>query len=128
MYSLKEVLAALESSWSQYTAFSAADWTPENPARGQCVVSSLIIQDIFGGELQKTKVSQNNATESHYRNILPDGTMVDATRSQYPDSQIFEIADINLGSYPMLREKLFAEANTDKRYKLLRTSVLSKLA
>lgn len=127
MHSIEQVAAALESSRSAYTAYDANDWSPNNTARGQCVVSSLIVQDILGGQLQKMKVTYNGIDESHYRNILPNGMIIDTTKSQYPNNQIMETADINLGEFNTLREKLFSQANTEKRYKLLRASVLQKL-
>lgn len=127
MYTTKEVLSAIENSWSAYTAYDASDWSEDNPARGQCVVSSLIIQDILGGTLQKTRTSLNGCLESHYRNILPDGTILDSTRSQYIDTQELVPSPINLGNFASLREKLFSQANTEKRYKLLRASVLINL-
>lgn len=128
MHTLQEVTSAIENSWSAYTAFDRDQWTPDNPARGQCVVSALIIQDLFGGRLQKTKVTFNGQEESHYRNVLPDGMIIDATRSQYPKSQEILPTEINLGNYSTLRHKLFASANTESRYKLLRTTVLMKLS
>jgi hypothetical protein len=128
MHTLQEVTSAIENSWSVYTAFDRDQWSPDNPARGQCVVSALIIQDLFGGRLQKTQVTFNGHIESHYRNVLPDGTIIDTTRSQYPASQEIKATEITLGDYTNLRQKLFAEANTESRYKLLRTTVLMKLA
>lgn len=128
MHTFQEVISAIENSWSAYTAFDHDQWSPDNPARGQCVVSALIIQDLFGGTLQKTKVTLNGHEESHYRNILPDGTIIDTTRSQYPTSLEIKTTEINLGDHVNLRQKLFAEANTESRYKLLRTTVLMKLA
>lgn len=128
MQSLDKVIAAIEQSWSRYTAFDTDEWTEDNPARGQCVVSALVIQDLLGGELQKTKVNYGGTIESHYRNILPDGRMIDATRSQYPIDQTFEVTPIDIKGASSLRAKLFAEANTEKRYKLLRTNVLVRLS
>jgi hypothetical protein len=128
MLTLEQVTDALQRSWSAYTAFSAEEWSPQNPARGQCVVTALVIQDIFGGELQKLKTRFKDKSESHYRNILPDDTTVDATRSQYPPEQLFTVSTINFNGYPSLREKLFSEANTESRYKLLRTHVLKALS
>lgn len=128
MHSIKEVTNAIEDSWSPYTAFTAGSWSKSNPARGQCVVSSFIIQDIFGGDLQKMKVDFGGSIESHYRNILPNGKILDVTRSQYPENQIMEPAEITLDGFQDIRQKLFSKANTEKRYKLLRATVLQKLS
>ena len=127
MYSTKDIISAVQESWSSYTAFNSEDWSESNPARGQCVVSSMVIQDILGGTLQKVKVYYDGQKESHYRNILPDGSLLDITRSQYPENQKMEIVVIALHSYNNIREKLFSQADTEKRYKILRASVLQKL-
>lgn len=41
----------LKKSWSAETSYSPGEWTSINPARGQCVISSLILQDCFGGNI-----------------------------------------------------------------------------
>ncbi|WP_092183423.1 YunG family protein [Bradyrhizobium sp. cf659] len=46
-----DVQRALRRSWSLSTA---SQWTSYNPAAGQCNVASLLIHDLFGGELLKT--------------------------------------------------------------------------
>jgi hypothetical protein len=35
---------------------SSTKWTKENPAKGQCAVTALVIQDHFGGEIYKTRI------------------------------------------------------------------------
>jgi hypothetical protein len=45
-----EVQSALRKAWSLSTAIQ---WTPANPAAGQCNVTSLLIHEIFGGDLLK---------------------------------------------------------------------------
>lgn len=46
-----EVQSALRKAWSLQTA---SQWTPDNPAAGQCNVTALLIHDLFGGDLLKT--------------------------------------------------------------------------
>lgn len=45
------LLSILLECWSVETS---GQWLPENPARGQCNVTSLVVQDLFGGDILKT--------------------------------------------------------------------------
>lgn len=42
---------ALKSSWSKETCYPpwARGWTTENPTKGQCAVTALVVQDYLGG-------------------------------------------------------------------------------
>ncbi len=42
----KRIYEALIRSWSIETS---SKWTTENPAKGQCGVTALVVQDIYGG-------------------------------------------------------------------------------
>lgn len=44
---------ALLQSWSLQ---SSSKWTKDNPAKGQCGVTALVVNDLFGGEIMKTKL------------------------------------------------------------------------
>ncbi len=48
-----KLLEMLEQCWSSETS---SRYTPDNPSCGQCSVTSLVIQDFFGGDIMKTKV------------------------------------------------------------------------
>ena len=66
---------ALQSAWSLETA---VQWTPENPASGQCNVTAAAIYDLFGGEILRTRLPD----VWHYYNRV-DGHRVDFTDSQF---------------------------------------------
>ncbi|MFA5797924.1 MAG: hypothetical protein WC916_07910 [Candidatus Woesearchaeota archaeon] len=89
-------------------------WTKGNPLWGHCAVISLLAQDIFGGELLRgdlTKISGFEHMRSHYWNLLPDGTEMDFTRSQfgeYPPNLLREIRR---------RDYVLSYPETAKRYK-----------
>ena len=51
----KQLYEALIKSWSIETS---SKWTSENPAKGQCGVTALIIQELCGGEIKKTKIGE----------------------------------------------------------------------
>ena len=69
------VRKALESAWSLE---SAVQWTPENPANGQCNVTAAVIHEIFGGEILRTRYPEF----WHYYNRI-NGQRVDLTDSQF---------------------------------------------
>lgn len=70
---------AIRRAWGGDTS-ADENWTPENPELGQCAVTALILQDIFGGELLRTVANG----ESHYYNSI-DGQIVDLTRAQFDE-------------------------------------------
>lgn len=69
------VRAALEKAWSLETA---KQWSEENPANGQCNVTSAVIYDMFGGEILRTRYP----TVWHYYNRI-NGQRCDLTDSQF---------------------------------------------
>ena len=70
-----EVQRALRKAWSLTTT---SQWTPTNPAAGQCNVTSLLIQGLFGGELLKTRLPAGD----HFYNRI-GGRRYDFTASQF---------------------------------------------
>jgi len=77
------VIAALQATWQADTTYDPDTWSENNKARGQCVVSSLVIQDYFGGDLLRYTIDEKNLHETHYVNKLRNGTIIDTTSSQY---------------------------------------------
>ena len=123
MISPEHLQRAFEASWSADTAFHPTDYSTENPARGQCVPTSLVAQDYLGGDIQKLVTHFHGKRETHYRNILHDGSIIDYTRSQYPTEQALEPATVEFGRYHSVREKHLSDAATRQRYELLRKRV-----
>ena len=118
---------ALEASWSRETSSTPEEWSKSKPSRGQCVPTALVVQDYLGGDLQKLSTTFNGKRESHYRNILPDGCIFDATRSQYPTDQPLEIEEVELNKHGSIREKRLSELDTLHRYEMLKAVVSKKL-
>jgi hypothetical protein len=71
----ERVAHALKKSWS---LASARQWTLENPAAGQCNVTALLIHELFGGELLKTTLPEDD----HFYNRV-GGRRYDFTDSQF---------------------------------------------
>lgn len=101
---------ALERAWDADT--SSGEHCPARPSAGQCAVTALIVQDLFGGELLRVV----NLGTSHYWNRV-HGFDVDLTRDQFPvwapDGE------------PVVRDRSYVLANSDtaRRYDLLRGRV-----
>lgn len=70
-----DVLGTLHKAWSLSTA---SQWTASNPASGQCNVTSLLIHELFGGELLKTPLPAGD----HFYNRI-EGKRYDFTASQF---------------------------------------------
>jgi len=80
----QRVARCLRKSWSLATA---RQWTETNPAAGQCNVTALLVHELFGGELLKTRLPEGD----HFYNWI-DGQRYDFTESQF--SQPICYADI----------------------------------
>lgn len=71
----ERVARALRLSWSLETA---RQWTKEDPAAGQCNVTALLVHELFGGELLKTRLPEGD----HFYNRI-GGCRYDFTESQF---------------------------------------------
>lgn len=104
---IERLHSILPECWSIH---SSSKWTRENPARGQCSVTALVIQDIFGGEIYKTPTSEgwhfyNKINEQYY----------DLTASQFSK-------EIEYLHVPSSRQEAFSDTN-EKQYSYLRKCV-----
>lgn len=123
MTDFKKLFQALRLSWSAETSYNPDEWSEANPARGQCVVSVLIVQDYLGGELGRYKMTLGENAETHYFNVLEDKTLIDTTFSQYTDKWHMEIKPINKDVPLSIREKRLSDADTKRRYEILKKRV-----
>jgi hypothetical protein len=91
---LDDVTAAVRAAWCRATCddVDLADWTPENPARGQCGATALTVHDLLGGELLLAEVLRPDGSRQgvHWWNRLPDGTEVDLTREQFAPDEVVQ--------------------------------------
>ena len=74
-YDEAAIRAALTKAWSLETA---KQWSPDNPANGQCNVTAAVIHDLYGLAILRTWVPGF----WHYYNSV-DGERVDFTDSQF---------------------------------------------
>jgi hypothetical protein len=70
----------LRKAWCRETAHPSyqKDWTEDNPSYGQCCVTALVLQDLYGGDVYSCKVGNN----SHFINII-DERIIDKTEEQF---------------------------------------------
>jgi hypothetical protein len=68
-------LPRLRRAWSHETG---AKWREDNPACGQCSVTALVVQDVFGGEILTTRIGG----AWHFYNQI-NGSRFDLTESQF---------------------------------------------
>ena len=52
------------------------NWDKSNPTYGQCAVTSILVQELFGGDIYKFE------QEDHYYNLI-EGRVVDLTKEQF---------------------------------------------
>jgi hypothetical protein len=120
---LEAVILALRESWGPDTCApeDVADWTPDNPARGQSATTAMVIHDFFGGSLVTGEVfSAGERTDFHWWNRLHDGEQVDITLDQFgPDEHV-------VGSIDVVRPT--GPTRLDRQYTLLSSRVSARLA
>jgi len=107
------LVARLEQAWSRDTSSDPKHWSASNPAWGQCAVTSLIVQDLLGGQLLRSTVG----TISHYWNKLPSGDELDLTRQQFGDQT--EMGPVELRT----RKYVLSFPETVRRYDALKRRV-----
>ena len=101
---LSDLAARIRSAWSAKTA---SIWTADVPARGQCSVTALVVQDLLGGAILKTRVG----SAWHFYNRI-EGERVDLTESQFA-------APVDYQDLPSDRSEAFADT-TAEQYEALR--------
>ena len=101
----------LNLSWEKRTCYKKLKekWTYEKPYIGQSAVTSLIVNDLFGGYIMKVKVNG----ESHYYNVV-EGNIIDYTAKQYEDGLI-NYAEGKLA----YRGRILQDYDTKSRYYIL---------
>lgn len=111
---------ALNGSWGKDTAYrkDAENWTKDNPALGQCAITALLFNELYGGQII-SGVSKSGIV--HYWN-KKNGIKYDFTKQQFPKRMRFK------NKKYWMRDELLATGNVAERYDLLRTRVLARLS
>ena len=127
MNETEELTPAIRLSWCRDTSSTPSEWSLDNPARGQCVATVLVVQDYLGGDLEKLVTLYHDKEESHYRNVLPNGDIYDITSIQYPSGQVLIASQVILNGFKSIREKRLNDLATFNRYSLLSSRVKDQL-
>jgi hypothetical protein len=112
-----DVGGIISACWNRRTSYDPAGWSNRNRAWGQCAVTALVVQDLFGGIVLRGYI---NGIE-HYWNRLPNEAEVDLTRTQF--AKVREVASV----VPASREFILSSPSTASRYADLKRRVAKKV-
>ncbi|WP_079168155.1 YunG family protein [Streptomyces colonosanans] len=121
---LADIERAIHSSWSADTCTPEfrPHWTPDNPARDQCGVTAMVLNDLLGGELIRGEVHvSGERVDYHWWNRLGLGVEIDLTREQFRSEETVT-AGIVIARPPITEWRRLRE-----EYELLRDRVMEKL-
>lgn len=104
---IEQLLCIFKESWS---INSSTKWTQNNPAKGHCGVTALVVNDILGGEIIKTPTTDG----WHFYNMV-NNIYYDLTASQFST----KIEYVNVLSN---REEAFLDT-TEFQYNFLKQKV-----
>lgn len=90
-------------------------WNENNKCFGMCAITSLIINDYFGGDICKIYVDEI----SHYFNLI-NNEIVDLTASQFNH-------EIEYKDYQIVDRECVLTEDTKKRYNTLKERLTKKL-
>ncbi|MEV7536139.1 hypothetical protein ACFRFJ_09795 [Streptomyces hydrogenans] len=121
---LSDIERAVRDSWSAETCTPEfrSRWTEDNPARDQCGVTAMVVNDLLGGELLRGEVHVDGArVDYHWWNRLGEGVEVDLTREQFGPEETVTAGTV-------IPRPPFAEwRRLHDEYTLLRERVLRRL-
>ena len=105
----------LSKAWCRETAHPSYQnkWTEDNPSVGQCLVTALVIQEQYGGDIYSCKVGNC----SHFINII-DERIVDKTAAQFGGQDNIKYL---VGSFKLrTKSSLLKSKGVKERYELLK--------
>lgn len=109
----------LSDVWCEYTCTprSRKEWSSSNKTCGQCSITCLLVQDIFGGEIYGVQVEDNLHSFSKVGDVI-----FDLTSEQFKDTKI----DYSLNN-SISREYHLSNADKKERYLFLLNELKKKL-
>lgn len=121
---LTDIEQAVRSSWSAETCTPGfrSRWSPDNPARDQCGVTAMVLNDLLGGELIRGEVHVDGTrVDYHWWNRLGTGIEIDLTRGQFgPEETV-------TGGIVIPRPPVAEWRRLREEYELLRDRVMERL-
>lgn len=120
--SIHRLKRIFEKAWTRETS-SDPDWSPENPALGQCAVTACVVQDVIGGDIVWCDVAlPGGKTVSHYFNRV-NGQDVDLTRQQFPQGAVVPEGQPKTRGHATTRDYVLSFDATRQRYDTLAAKV-----
>ncbi|MFJ8254421.1 MULTISPECIES: hypothetical protein [unclassified Streptomyces] len=123
-YLLSDIEQAIRDSWSAETCTPEYRdrWTPDNPARDQCGVTAMVLNDLLGGELIRGEVHVDGVrTDFHWWNRLGPGVDVDLTREQFGPEEAVVGGDV------IVRPPVGEWRRLQEEYAILRDRVAERI-
>lgn len=108
---VERVRSALRAAWSIETS---SKWLPDNPALGQCGVTALVVQDLLGGDILKTRTGD----AWHFYNRV-GGKRMDFSEGQFSSPVIY-------CDFPADRSEALADTSPEQ-YRILSERLLEKM-
>ncbi|MDI3381781.1 hypothetical protein ACFPPF_19380 [Xenophilus aerolatus] len=105
-----DLYRAISRVWAADTASPTGAWSLSNPAQNHCSITSLVVQDCFGGDVLSTRTSGG----THFYNRI-DGVRWDLTVSQFREpipyddtlsSRETALADTSVEKYALIKERM----------------------
>lgn len=121
---LTDIEQAVRSSWSAETCTPEfrPRWNGDNPARDQCGVTAMVLNDLLGGDLVRGEVHvDGQRVDYHWWNRLSTGIEIDLTREQFTPEETVTHATV------IPRPPTTAWRRLREEYELLHTRVMQKL-
>jgi len=116
----------VRESWTLDTSDDPHEWAPENPPRGQCDITSLVVHDFVGGDLLAADVYRNGErVEAHMWNRLPSGIEIDLTRDQFRGGE--EVGEPTVRERPSTFDPDHPRYHRYEQYLVLAERVRSRL-
>ena len=120
---INELEKILEKCWCKETSVDPDRWLDKNSAWGQCVPTSLVVNDYFGGEIVWAIAKLPDGEEiSHYSNKL-NGREIDLTRKQFPVGTKIPQGIPREKGFQTTRDYLLSSKKVIERYNLLRQKI-----
>jgi hypothetical protein len=123
-WTLVAIERAIRDSWSDETCDPVdLPWSRSNPAKGQCGVTALVLNDLLGGDLMVADVKHADGSPqgSHTWNVFDGGIEIDLTAEQFRAGEVVQPGVLH-------RRPPGPPRRVPERYELLRERVLSALS
>lgn len=113
----EEFLNIIKEVASTETSADPEHWDKNNPLWGHCAVVSLLAQDIFGGDLVKGSL-KNNQKYAHLRSHI--WNRIDDVDEDFTQDQYSDLSYKDLIGEVRSRESIYNHPDTIRRYGLLK--------